>query len=54
MIRILAIAFAAAGLAACSTGPTPYQSGASGGYGYEETALESDPFLVSFPGNSLT
>lgn len=52
MLRITAILGAAA-LAACAA-PTPYQSGASGGYGYEETAIESDRYLVSFRGNSLT
>ena len=54
MVRFFAVAFAAASLAACTTGPTPYQSGVADGYGYEETAIESDRYLVSFRGNSLT
>jgi hypothetical protein len=53
MLRITAI-LAAAGLAAACAAPTPYQSGAPGGYGYNETAIESDRYLVSFSGNSLT
>ena len=53
MLRTTAILGAAALMAACAA-PTPYQSGAPGGYGYEETAIESDRYLVSFSGNSLT
>lgn len=53
MLRMIMISSAAALLAACG-GPTPYQSGAAGGYGYEETAIESDRYLVSFSGNSVT
>lgn len=53
MLRITAVLGAAAVLAACAS-PTPYQSGAPGGYGYEETAIERDRYLVSFNGNSLT
>lgn len=53
MIRLLVAFGAAATLAACAA-PTPYQSAAPGAYGYEEQAIESDRFLVSFNGNSLT
>lgn len=53
MIRLLMAFGAAAGLAACAA-PTPYQSAAPGAYGYGEQAIESDRYLVSFNGNSLT
>ena len=54
MLRLLTLAATTALLAGCAN-PTPYQSGvARGGYGYEETAIESDRYLVSFSGNSLT
>lgn len=52
MRRSILILGAAALLTACA-GPTPYQS-ATGDYGYEQTAIESDRYLVSFSGNSLT
>ncbi|MGJ3232164.1 MAG: CC0125/CC1285 family lipoprotein [Oceanicaulis sp.] len=54
MIRVFAAIGAAATLAACAAGPTPYQSAQSGAYGYNEQAIESDRYLVSFNGNSLT
>ena len=42
------------GMAACSSGPTPYQPGAGNQAGYSESRLENDRFRVSFKGNSLT
>lgn len=42
------------GLAACQSGPTPYQPGAGYDGGYSESRLENDRFRVSFKGNSLT
>ena len=53
MIRVFIAMGAAVTLAACG-GPTLYQSAAPGAYGYDEQAIESDRFLVSFNGNSLT
>ncbi|HOY77233.1 MAG TPA: hypothetical protein PLN33_05465 [Hyphomonadaceae bacterium] len=57
MLRKLVAAAAittALGLAACSSGPTPYQPGAGNQAGYSESRLENDRFRVSFKGNSLT
>ena len=42
------------GLAACQSGPTPYQPGAGYQGGYTESRLENDRYRVSFKGNSLT
>ena len=53
MFRILSLIFLAIGLSACAT-PTPYQSASGATYGFEETAIEADRYLVSFSGNSLT
>ncbi|MFW5661421.1 MAG: CC0125/CC1285 family lipoprotein [Oceanicaulis sp.] len=54
MVRLfLALCAAAVTLAACAA-PTPYQSAETGAYGYQETAIERDRFLVGFNGNSLT
>ena len=53
MLRLLTIAAGAAALAACAQ-PTPYQSAEPGSYGYQQTVIESDRYLVSFNGNSLT
>ncbi len=53
MFRTLICISALASLAACATA-TPYQQAASGPYGFEETAIESDRYRVSFSGNSLT
>ncbi|XBQ16747.1 MAG: hypothetical protein ABL308_02470 [Oceanicaulis sp.] len=53
MIRLALTLGAAATLAACAA-PTPYQSAETGAYGFNETAIENDRFLVSFNGNSLT
>ncbi len=59
MIRnvLAASAVAAASLlAACSSGPTPYQPAGSASYqrGYSETKLENDRYRIAFKGNSLT
>ena len=54
MFRLFAVLGAAATLAACAAGPTPYQSAVSSNYGYSEQAIEGDRYLVSFNGNSLT
>jgi hypothetical protein len=54
MLRLIALASTTALLASACAGPTLYQSGADGRYGYDETAIESDRYLVSFSGNSLT
>ncbi|HAQ36213.1 MAG: hypothetical protein CMF74_16145 [Maricaulis sp.] len=51
---LVTLAGAAAVLAACAT-PTPYQAAdRPGGYGFEQIALESDRYRISFSGNSLT
>jgi hypothetical protein len=42
------------GLAACESGPTPYQPGGDGDRGYSETRIEDDRWRISFKGNSLT
>lgn len=57
MIRQVLAAAALAGtgmLAACETGPTPYQAADAGQMGYSETRIESDRYRISFKGNSLT
>ncbi len=54
MLRLIAAVSGAATLLAACGGPTPYQSAGAGSYGYEETAIESDRYLVSFNGNSMT
>lgn len=41
-------------LAACSSGPTPYQPAAGYERGYSEQRIESDRYRISFKGNSLT
>ncbi len=42
-------------IAACSTGPTPYQPGGGrGDAGYAESKIENDRYRISFKGNSLT
>lgn len=43
-------------LAACASGPTPYQPGAadSGDRGYAESKIENDRYRISFKGNSMT
>lgn len=54
MIRFFLILGASAALGACAAS-TPYQTTAQGGaYGYQETVIESDRYLVTFNGNSLT
>lgn len=42
------------GMAACQSGPTPYQPGQGYQGGYSESRLENDRFRISFKGNSLT
>lgn len=42
------------GLAACQTGPTPYQPGGRYDGGYTESRIENDRYRISFKGNSLT
>ncbi|PWE18420.1 hypothetical protein DDZ18_02095 [Marinicauda salina] len=56
MVRVFTslITVGALALAACG-GPTPYQpAGDSSRYGYSEQRIESDRYLVTFSGNSLT
>jgi len=42
------------GLAACETGPTPYQPAAGAERGYAETKIETNRYRISFKGNSVT
>ena len=42
------------GLAACESGPTPYQPGGNGERGFSESRIENDRWRISFKGNSLT
>jgi hypothetical protein len=51
-----ALVASAALLAACESGPTPYQPGAanSSDRGYSESKIENDRYRISFKGNSLT
>ncbi len=50
-----ALVASAALLAACESGPTPYQPTAdSGDRGYSESRIENDRYRISFKGNSLT
>ena len=42
------------GLAACESGPTPYQPGGNGDRGFSESRIENDRWRISFKGNSLT
>lgn len=54
--KVLAIAMVAAAmsLAACASGPTPYQPAAGYDRGYAEQKIESDRYRISFKGNSMT
>lgn len=52
--KMTAAAAAALALAACQTGPTPYQSGDANAPGYSDSRIETDRYRVSFRGNSLT
>jgi hypothetical protein len=54
--KVLAVAMVAAAttLAACSSGPTPYQPAAGYDRGYSEQKIESDRYRISFKGNSMT
>lgn len=53
MVRVFGVLGALVLVSACATS-TPYQRGADSRYGFSETAIESDRYLVSFAGNSLT
>ena len=54
--KVLAVAMVAAAtsLAACASGPTPYQPAAGYDRGYSEQKIESDRYRISFRGNSMT
>ena len=54
--KVLAVAMVAAAmsLAACASGPTPYQPAAGYDRGYAEQKIESDRYRISFKGNSMT
>lgn len=54
MARSLIVLGLAAALGACSATPTPYQQAGDTRYGFTERAIESDRYLVTFRGNSLT
>lgn len=41
-------------LAGCASGPTPYQQAGDSRYGYNEQAIETDRYRISFSGNALT
>ena len=41
-------------VAACSSGPTPYQPAAGYDRGYSEQKIEAERYRISFKGNSLT
>lgn len=45
---------AATALAACATGPTPYQPAAGYERGYSEQKIEDARYRISFKGNSMT
>ncbi len=53
---LLAVSIAAAslGLAACESGPTPYQASTKWEGGYSESKIEETRYRISFKGNSLT
>ena len=42
------------GLAACETGPTPYQPAAGAQSGFSDTRIETNRYRISFKGNSVT
>lgn len=54
MKKFLMAAAGAALLAACASGPTPYQPYAKNAGGYTETKLEENRVRVAFAGNTLT
>jgi hypothetical protein len=57
MLRKLMAAAALAttlGVAACESGPTPYQPAGEEARGYSETRIENDRWRISFKGNSMT
>jgi hypothetical protein len=47
-------AVSALGLAACASGPTPYQAASRYERGYSEQKIEADRYRITFKGNSLT
>ena len=53
MTRALLAAATLCLLAACASGPTPYQQ-ARDGFGYSEQQIEDNRYRVSFAGNSAT
>ena len=52
-MRLFAIAFVAAALAACAS-PTPFEPVDSSGYGFADLKIEENRYRISFRGNSLT
>ena len=57
MLRKLFVAAAITttlGVAACQSGPTPYQPSVGRDLGYTESRIENDRYRISFKGNSLT
>lgn len=53
-ILVASMVAATVSLAACSSGPTPYQPAAGYERGYSEQKIEGDRYRISFKGNSLT
>jgi hypothetical protein len=53
LMAVAAVA-AATALAACESGPTPYQPGSAVDRSYSEQKIESDRYRISFKGNSMT
>lgn len=51
---VAAVVASASLLAACESGPTPYQPAAGYDRGYTEQKIENDRYRISFKGNSLT
>jgi hypothetical protein len=54
MFRQIAVLAGAVALVSACSAPTPYQGVGAGSYGYDQTAIESDRYLITFNGNSLT
>ena len=51
-LKTALLAAAALALAACATGPTPYQPLGESKFGFAEQAIESDRFRVTFVGKT--
>jgi hypothetical protein len=51
---LAAMAIATLSLAACETGPTPYQPASGSQPGYSETRIENNRYRVTFQGNTST